>query len=98
MYGMKTFEFVQSNYNGGFPLTNEDGVGHGETVLVVRKRELFSLLYDYLHHMNTTTDMERRSEVLEILKDDAFVQRGPDLPEWSVVKELTKAVELGDEW
>jgi hypothetical protein len=37
---MKKVEFVQSAYNGGFPVENGNGFEHGEGVYVVSKRGL----------------------------------------------------------
>ncbi len=39
----KKIEYVQSAYNGGFPVANGDGFVHGEPVYVVSK--------EYLHYL-----------------------------------------------
>lgn len=73
---MKTVEFVQTYYNGGFPVDNQDSpFGHGTPVYVVSKRELLSLVYRV-----TASDDITKAELAELLKEDKFIQREPDLP------------------
>lgn len=73
---MKFYEFIQRAGNGGFPIPNgESGFTHGDAVFVVKKRELLSLLYRVI-----PIDEETRKEIEELLKEDTFVARSPDLP------------------
>ena len=73
---MKLYELIQKAYNGGFPIPNDsDPFGHGTPLYVVSSRELLSLLYRV-----TPNDAQTKQEIEEILKQDTFVQRDPDLP------------------
>lgn len=36
---IQAVEFVQSAYNGGFPVPNENGFGHGQGVYVIDKKQ-----------------------------------------------------------
>lgn len=88
---MKTYEMIQRATDGGFPIPNDGMIGHGESVYVVSKRELISLLYRCKSVMCMPPPRAEDSlylnwasvkrEIEEILTDDFFLARGPDLPE-----------------
>jgi len=72
---MKIYEMIQSAYDGGSPAPNWEGFEHGEPVYIIKKRELLSLLYRV-----TPKDKATQKEIAEILKEDTFICREPDLP------------------
>ena len=45
---IRAMEYIQRSGGGGHPLTNENasymGIGHGDTVLIIHKRDLVALL------------------------------------------------------
>lgn len=72
---MKLYEFIQRAHNGGSPVPNGQGFTHGDSVFVVKARELYSLLYRV-----TPIDESTKKEIEEILANDCFIIREPDLP------------------
>jgi hypothetical protein len=97
---MKKVEYQQRSEHGGFP--TENGVGafeHGESVYIVSKRELMSLLYRARLYVAPHTAEVKGTfvppgaalllrEIDEILMEDVFVEREPDLPTYPLSEQL----------
>lgn len=97
---MKKIEFIQRSWSGGHPVPHEANrtdqgeptFGHGEAVYVVSKRELMGLLYRVRGAVLKEDGFgsQNLQEIDEILMEDEFVARGPDLPEESLRRRRKK--------